>query len=175
MLPKLLILYITVVLSACQQAKTQPKEFTHQQLQQDLDHQLSELDQAREQLRLGEQALAELRSEHTMIRAELRESQRRCRDLERAADRTVEGEQDAALEQAVEGDLVVIFGDNIERCWDQVIGHQAEGISEDGKEILNPAQSFVEADPDAFQLDNQSDLIRDERGVRIARVDEQSD
>jgi cyanophycin synthetase len=108
-----------------------------------------------------------------MLRAQLVES-----GVEDAAISVVPDEVEAidtALEQAVEGDLVVIFGDNIERCWDQVIGHKAEGISEDGKEILNPAQSFVEADPDAFQLDDQSDLIRDERGVRIARVDEQSD
>jgi cyanophycin synthetase len=87
----------------------------------------------------------------------------------------VPGEVDAvraALEMAERGDLVVIFGDNIERCWNQVAGHQVEP----GDAVADkPAQSFVKEDPEAFTLDPGSELIRDERGVRIARVDEESD
>ena len=37
-----------------------------------------------------------------------------------------------------------------------------------------PATSFVEEDPEAFSLDAGARLVRDERGVRLAR-DEESD
>jgi len=80
-----------------------------------------------------------------------------------------------ALEKAIKGDLVVIFGDNIERCWNQVAGHQVEGGDKDGVTAEKPVQSFVEEDPEAFTLDPGSELIRDERGVRIAKVEEESD
>jgi hypothetical protein len=33
----------------------------------------------------------------------------------------------------------------------------------------------VEADPDAFSLDSEAALVRDERGVRLARVEEEAD
>ncbi len=82
---------------------------------------------------------------------------------------------DASLAMAQEGDLVVIFGDNIERCWKQVAGHQVEDIGTADEVPDKPVQSFVEEDPEAFTLDPGSELIRDERGVRIARLDEESD
>jgi len=81
----------------------------------------------------------------------------------------------AALEMATDGDLVVIFGDNIERCWNQVAGHQVDGEEPTGAIDEKPVQSFVEEDPEAFTLEPGSELIKDERGVRIARVDEESD
>jgi cyanophycin synthetase len=81
----------------------------------------------------------------------------------------------AALEVAREGDLVVIFGDNIERCWKQVVGHQVEDVKSEGDVAAGSVQSFVEEDPDAFTLEPGSELIRDERGVRIARIEEDSD
>ena len=81
----------------------------------------------------------------------------------------------ASLEMAREGDLVVIFGDDIERCWKQIAGHEVEGEDQAGVESERPAQSFVEENPEAFMLDPGAELIRDERGVRIARVDEDSD
>ena len=82
---------------------------------------------------------------------------------------------DAALNMALEGDLVVIFGDNIQRCWKQVAGFTSEEAPSTEERGGKLAPSFVEADPQAFQLDPESELIRDERGVRIARVDEESD
>jgi cyanophycin synthetase len=81
----------------------------------------------------------------------------------------------AALETAREGDLVLIFGDNIERCWKQIAGHQVEDVESGGIEVEKPVQSFVEEDPEAFTLEPGAELIRDERGVRIARYDEDSD
>jgi cyanophycin synthetase len=81
----------------------------------------------------------------------------------------------AALSMASRGDLLVIFGDNIERCWNQVAGHQIE-LGETSPSIADkPAPSFVKEDPEAFTLDPGTELIRDERGVRIARVHEESD
>jgi cyanophycin synthetase len=81
----------------------------------------------------------------------------------------------AALEMARDGDLVVIFGDNIERCWNQVAGYQMDEDPDVDTVAEKPVQSFVEEDPDAFTLDPGAELIRDERGVRIARVEEESD
>jgi cyanophycin synthetase len=80
-----------------------------------------------------------------------------------------------SLEMAREGDLIVIFGDEIERCWKQITGHEVEGVENAGVDVEKPAQSFVEEDPEAFMLDPGAELIRDERGVRIARIDEESD
>jgi cyanophycin synthetase len=80
-----------------------------------------------------------------------------------------------ALDIAREGDLVVIFGDNIERCWKQVAGYEVEGGESAGDEDEKAAQSFVEEDPEAFTLEPGAELIRDERGVRIAKLDEESD
>jgi len=90
----------------------------------------------------------------------------------------VPGEVDAvkaALEMAGRGDLVVIFGDNIERCWDQVAGHRVEAQEAGGQSREKPVQSFVEEDPEAFTLEPGAELIRDGRGVRIAKVEEVSD
>jgi cyanophycin synthetase len=82
---------------------------------------------------------------------------------------------EASMRMAQEGDLLVIFGDNIKRCWKQVAQYQ---VGEGGPELepeTAPTQGFVQADPDAFRLEPGAELIRDERGVRIARVDEESD
>ena len=69
----------------------------------------------------------------------------------------------------------MIFGDNIERCWTQVAGHEVEDVESGSFEVEKPVQSFVEEDPEAFTLEPGAELIRDERGVRIARIDEDSD
>jgi cyanophycin synthetase len=82
---------------------------------------------------------------------------------------------EAALKMAQEGDLIVIFGDNIKRCWKQVAGYQAGEAGEEAPPEEPPTQGFVQADPNAFRLEPGAELIRDERGVRIARVDEESD
>ena len=81
----------------------------------------------------------------------------------------------AALDMAVEGDLLVIFGDDIKRCWKQVAGYEVGESGRRKSETKTLVESFVEEDPEAFQLDADMELIRDERGVRIARLDEESD
>jgi cyanophycin synthetase len=81
----------------------------------------------------------------------------------------------AALDRGQDGDLIVIFGDKIERCWEQIIGHQVEGGNANKSAAIKPVPSFVESDPDAFKLDSTAELVRDGRGVRLARVEEESD
>jgi len=77
-----------------------------------------------------------------------------------------------ALEMAREGDLVVLFADDVRRSWNQVIHY--EGVSETvtSTDDTKPATSFVEEDPEAFSLEAGARLIKDERGVRLAREEE---
>jgi cyanophycin synthetase len=77
-----------------------------------------------------------------------------------------------ALDMAHEGDLVVLFADDVRRSWAQVTHYEGETGSADATEHAKPANSFVEADPEAFSLDPGARLVRDERGVRLAREEE---
>jgi len=77
-----------------------------------------------------------------------------------------------ALEMAQEGDLVVIFADDVRRSWGQVIQHEGDNAASSTSEEIKPANSFVEEDPEAFSLDPGARLVRDERGVRLAREEE---
>ena len=79
-----------------------------------------------------------------------------------------------ALEMAREGDLVVLFADDVRRSWNQVIHYEADSEAAGASADSKPVHSFVEEDPQAFSLDAGARLIRDERGVRLAR-DEESD
>jgi cyanophycin synthetase len=108
-----------------------------------------------------------------MLKAELRENGVKKRRIGIVPDEVKAINE--ALAMAREGDLVVIFGDNIERCWNQVAGHQIEEGESADEPPEHAVQSFVEEDPDAFTLEPGSELIKDERGVRIARVEEESD
>ncbi|WP_372570697.1 cyanophycin synthetase [Ruegeria jejuensis] len=79
----------------------------------------------------------------------------------------------AGLEMAASGDLLVIFGDDSARCWKQIIYHNA-GDAEAEAEV----QSLRPAAVTDFEemLDSDQSLIRDERGVRLAReIDEEAD
>jgi cyanophycin synthetase len=78
----------------------------------------------------------------------------------------------SALEMAQEGDLVVIFADDVRRSWSQVIQHEGDNVATSTGEEAKPAHSFVEEDPEAFSLDPGARLVRDERGVRLAREEE---
>jgi len=76
----------------------------------------------------------------------------------------------AGLEMAEAGDLLMIFGDDSARCWKQIIYHNAS-------DERNMAEAPAIAKPDFEEMfDTDQSLIRDERGVRLARdVDEESD
>ena len=78
----------------------------------------------------------------------------------------------SALNMANEGDLVILFVDNISRCWNQVIHHEGPNATTVSTDTGAPVHSFVESDPDAFTLDAGVRLVRDERGVRVAREEE---
>ncbi|MGB5488947.1 MAG: cyanophycin synthetase [Lysobacterales bacterium] len=79
---------------------------------------------------------------------------------------------EGALDMAKEGDLIVLFVDNVRRCWNQVIHYEGHGTTVVSAKATNPVHSFVEADPEAFSLDAGVRLVRDERGVRVAREEE---
>ena len=108
-----------------------------------------------------------------MLKAQLRENGVKKRRIQ-----VIPNEVDAvqaALDMAREGDLVVIFGDDIRRCWKQVAGHEVGETASNKASEEAPAQTIVEEDPEAFVIDTEIEIIRDERGVRIARIDEESD
>jgi cyanophycin synthetase len=79
---------------------------------------------------------------------------------------------DAALETARPGDLLLVFGDNIARCWKQIIYFKKDA-----------AKADAVAAPPAFEAVTISELpsvdgtllVRDERGVRMAREPETAD
>jgi cyanophycin synthetase len=77
-----------------------------------------------------------------------------------------------ALDMAEEGDLVVLFADDVRRSWNQVIQYEGGNVATSKTEETKPANSFVEEDPEAFSLDPGARLVRDERGVRLAREEE---
>ena len=94
---------------------------------------------------------------------------------------------DAALAMAGPGDLVVVFGDKIERCWEQII-HFGEA-SGDGQAPQPPAKPEAREEPDQepaeedppslstpepFRLRQGQRVVRDHRGVRLA-ADEEAD
>jgi cyanophycin synthetase len=74
----------------------------------------------------------------------------------------------ASLALAKAGDLVIIFGDNSPRCWKQIIYFNAP----DQGDQATSASMIVQA-PVPFEEMNDGDLgmIRDGRGVRLARGD----
>jgi cyanophycin synthetase len=68
---------------------------------------------------------------------------------------------------------LVIFGDNITRCWKQIIYHGGEREPRDGGEEL--PEPISETDSPGFMLEEGLHLISDERGVRLAREEEGDD
>ncbi len=72
-----------------------------------------------------------------------------------------------ALELAGPGDVVLVLGDQIKRCWKQIIYFKSgEHAREDAS--AGPRQSPPMEVP-GFELPDDLEIIRDERGVRIAR------
>ncbi|MEZ5757500.1 MAG: cyanophycin synthetase [Emcibacteraceae bacterium] len=74
---------------------------------------------------------------------------------------------DAALNAAGDNDLLVVFGDNVTRSWKQIInfgGNKSEAVA---------AKSEIKIKAPAYEdlIDVNLQIIRDERGVRLARED----
>ena len=74
---------------------------------------------------------------------------------------------DHALQACVRGDLLLVLGDKVSRCWKQIVRHNVEGEDSVG-DVLTPTdnESALRTEA-AFTVD--AHLIADERGVRLAR------
>ncbi|MEM8814798.1 MAG: cyanophycin synthetase [Pseudomonadota bacterium] len=88
----------------------------------------------------------------------------------------VPDEQEAtlhALELAAPGDLVLILGDNVKRAWKQIIYFNSGAHAEDVGQKKTTTIELPETED--FKFESNVEIISDERGVRIARSDEESD
>ena len=77
---------------------------------------------------------------------------------------------DFGLNLAKEGDLLIIFGDNSARCWKQITCFNQETHPE--PEPVS-AQTAIELPQIEDIVSDEQTLIRDERGVRLARNQEE--
>lgn len=78
---------------------------------------------------------------------------------------------EAALKMARAGDLLLILADHVARSWKQIIYFKPD----DDVVAQAPATSTLEVPQEffgEFHFDDEMELIRDERGVRIARESE---
>ena len=95
---------------------------------------------------------------------------------------------DAALRMAAPGDLLVLFADALERTWDQIVDFSPDGapsaashrdgategakgrnVRAGGTPVPGPAPGSILPDLPDVDLGPNQRLIRDERGVRLAR------
>jgi len=101
--------------------------------------------------------------------------------LDDSAIQIIPSEQEAvekALADCEKGDLLIILGDNITRCWKQIVHFNSEGKVDSTAET--PSQDFPEKlfEPieHKFELEEGQSLVHDERGVRlVVERDEDSD
>jgi len=99
----------------------------------------------------------------------------RARGVPEAAISIVPDEQeaiDAALNMGRAGDLLLVFADALVRSWKQIIKFRPAGTEETPRQAM--AEPIAPAAPpaqpvEAFPLASVEGLIRDERGIRIAR------
>ena len=76
-----------------------------------------------------------------------------------------------ALEMSEAGDLVLVLADNVKRTWKQIIYFNSGAKIDDATKKAPTVADLP--DLEGFQLDDDLEIISDERGVRIAR--EESD
>jgi cyanophycin synthetase len=77
---------------------------------------------------------------------------------------------DSALHMARTGDLVLLFVDAINRSWKQVIEFKPDSVPAPARSVdRSPPPADLPVTPDLGDLDS---LVRDERGVRLARETE---
>jgi cyanophycin synthetase len=82
-------------------------------------------------------------------------------------------EQDAinaSLKEAEEGDMVLILGDDITRSWKQIIHFESSSKKTAGKSEIQ-LDTEIDLDESVFTLEEGQKLIRDERGVRLAKAE----
>jgi len=78
-----------------------------------------------------------------------------------------------ALGSGRPGDLLLIFADNLARGWKQITHFEAD--TEMTPSEPPPATAVQLSEPPAEVLRTDDELIRDERGVRLARIHEEAD
>ncbi len=71
------------------------------------------------------------------------------------------------LQMAEPGDLLLVLGDNIKRCWKQIIYFNSEARVDQGVKKMTSTITLPETE--GFEFDDDIEIISDERGVRIAR------
>ncbi len=79
-----------------------------------------------------------------------------------------------ALRRCSEGDLLVVFGDDITRCWKQII-HFKPDQGEVAVPVSTGVPQYAGIEREKFELPVGQALVKDERGVRIARNEEGDD
>ena len=72
-----------------------------------------------------------------------------------------------ALETAEEGDLLVITADDLTRTWKQITTFNTDQPK--AKKTIPGTKVFVPGRAKRYELDEDEELIVDERGVRLAR------
>ncbi len=77
---------------------------------------------------------------------------------------------EAALANAKEKDLLVVIGDNVTRSWKQIINFGGDGDNPTESNADNEPQMAVAYDD---LIDDTQQIISDERGVRLARDDDE--
>ena len=80
---------------------------------------------------------------------------------------------DAALRSAAPGDLLLVFADNLSRCWNQIIHFEPSDAAESSTAPVAVPIDLPEVPVSLLTGDER--LIRDERGVRLAREVEEAD
>lgn len=93
----------------------------------------------------------------------------------------IPSEQDAvekAMQDCKKGDLLIILGDNITRCWKQIVHFNSDsaGDAADTKPSHDFPEKLFEPVEHKFALNDGETLVHDERGVRlVVERDEDSD
>jgi len=72
-----------------------------------------------------------------------------------------------ALEAAEAGDLLVITADDLTRTWKQIINFNTDAA--DDKAVIPGSKVYLPEKAKRYVLDQDEELIIDERGVRLAR------
>lgn len=79
---------------------------------------------------------------------------------------------DAALRMARAGDLLLVFGDKIARCWTQITEFSPSEPSAAHASPDEPVRVARPEVPEGLSLDGGRQLISDSKGVRLARTEE---
>jgi cyanophycin synthetase len=81
-----------------------------------------------------------------------------------------------ALMMGEKDDLLLIFGDAIDRCWNQITGFHKDRETAAGEPVdplkSKPVAKVDTVESSTIELEEGELLIRDERGVRLAREEE---